>query len=185
MRERRLLIAGIGNIFLGDDGFGVEMAQRLAGRNLPDEVHVLDFGIRGFDLAYALLDSYDASILIDVVQRGGEPGTLYLIEPDLSVLDTPGGQEIETHGMTPSKVLRLVKALGGRPSRVFVVGCEPQTLASEEEWQMGLSVPVQAAIPEAIAMVESVVAGLLSESGAISSIGVTTEPLAAAPREVV
>ena len=165
MRERRVLIAGIGNIFLGDDGFGVEVAKRLAGRNLPDGVHVVDFGIRGFDLAYALLDGYDATILVDAVQRGGEPGTLYLIEPDSEEPGESRGQAIETHGMNPTKVLRLVKVLGGYRGRLLVVGCEPEALASEEEWQMGLSGSVAAAVDEGVRMIESLVAEALGGGG--------------------
>jgi hydrogenase maturation protease len=181
MQERRILIAGIGNIFFADDGFGVEVAQRLAGCNLPDEAHVRDFGIRCFDLAYALLEGYAASILVDTVQRGGEPGTVYLIELDLEEIDALEGQELETHGMSPVTVLRLVKALGGRPRRLLVVGCEPEVLGTDEEWQMGLSATVEAAIPEAIALIETVVAELLDAGPAAEACGTTLETAALAP----
>ena len=121
----RILVAGIGNIFLGDDGFGVEVAQRLMRRPVADGVRVVDFGIRGFDLAYALMDDYDSVVLIDAVPRGGVPGTLYTIEPDLSALDPSTWEDaaVETHGMNPMKVLGLVKAMGGQPKRLFVAGC--------------------------------------------------------------
>src|SRR5689334_8572384 len=116
MSVPRILVAGIGNIFLGDDAFGVEVAQRLARRAWPEGVRVVDFGIRGLDLAYALLDGYDAAILVDAAPRGGPPGSLYVIEPSEG---GPAGQDevgagtlIEGHGMDPVKVLRLVAALG-------------------------------------------------------------------------
>ncbi len=110
---RRVLVAGIGNVFLGDDGFGVAVAERLARRELPAGVEARDFGIRGMDLAYALGD-YDAAVLVDAVPRGGEPGTLYVIEPKL---DLPGGQ-FQAHGMDPVSVLALARELGGTPERV-------------------------------------------------------------------
>lgn len=163
--EPRILIAGIANIFLGDDAFGVEVTQRLARRMLPDEVRIVDFGIRGFDLAYALLDSCDVAILVDAVPRGEKPGTLYVIEPDLAGLDNADEQEmiVETHGMNPIKVLHLVKSMGGGGfKRILLVGCEPAILESEEEGYMGLSEPVQAAVGEAIELIESLVADILN-----------------------
>ena len=103
MTRPRILVAGIGNIFLGDDGFGSEVARRLLARPLPAEVRVVDFGIRGFDLAYALLDGYDVTVFVDATPRGGEPGTIYTIEPDLSEIREPDAREmmVETHGMNP------------------------------------------------------------------------------------
>jgi hydrogenase maturation protease len=159
-----MLIAGIGNIFLGDDAFGVEVVRRLSSRKLPDSVRVMDFGIRGFDLAYALLDSYDVTILVDATPRGGVPGTLYTIEPDLSALHNLEVQEpmIETHGMNPMRVLSLVKAMGGQLQRILVVGCEPATLGPEEGL-MGLSEPVQAAVAEAVGLIESLIMDLLEK----------------------
>jgi hydrogenase maturation protease len=156
-----ILVAGIGNIFFGDDGFGVEVAQRLTRRALPPQVRVVDFGIRGFDLACALLDGPDVSILVDACPRGAEPGTVYLIEPDLEALDSPGGQPpiVEAHGMDPLNVLRLAKTMDGRLKKVLLVGCEPQTLGGEEG-QMGLSAPVEAAVDEAINVIESLVTQL-------------------------
>ncbi|MEO8132215.1 MAG: hydrogenase maturation protease, partial [Bryobacteraceae bacterium] len=117
MNQPRILVACVGNIFLGDDGFGVEVAQTLACRSLPAGVVVKDFGIRGFDLAYALMEPYDLTILVDACARGGKPGTIYLIEPDPVEDDPsqPGLPQLEPHGMNPMSVLRLVKSLGGTP----------------------------------------------------------------------
>src|ERR1700704_4403857 len=110
--DQSILVAGIGNIFLGDDAFGCEVTRRLVERTWPDRVRIVDFGIRRFDLAYALLDGYDVTILVDATPRGGEPGTVYTIEPDLDHLDAVDGQGmmVETHGMNPLKVLRMVKS---------------------------------------------------------------------------
>jgi hydrogenase maturation protease len=159
----RVLIAGIGNIFLGDDAFGVEVARRLAGRTWPEGVRVVDFGIRGFDLACALLDGYEGAILVDALQRGQPPGTLCVLEPDLAELE---GQEatVEMHGLHPAKVLRLVLAMGGRLGRVRVVGCEPATFGSEEEPLMGLSSPVEAAVGPAVELVEDLMREMLAGS---------------------
>ncbi len=164
MTQPRILIAGIGNIFLGDDAFGSEVARRLGQRELPDEVRVVDFGIRGFDLAYALLDGYETTIFVDATPRGEAPGTLYTIEPDLSELDNldAGGMMVETHGMNPMKVLGMVKSMGGEFKRILLVGCEPAPLESEDG-QMGMSVPVEAAVDEAIRVIESLVAKILGE----------------------
>jgi hydrogenase maturation protease len=164
MSAQRVLVAGIGNIFLGDDAFGVEVARRLADRALPDGVRVVDFGIRGFDLAHALLDGDDATILVDATPRGGAPGSLYLIEPAPAELEADGvAAAIETHAMDPLRVLRLAWAMGARPRRVLVVGCEPSPL-TEDEYElgcMGLSPPVQAAVDQAVELVESVLADLV------------------------
>jgi hydrogenase maturation protease len=164
LTQPRILIAGIGNIFLGDDAFGSEVARLLLGRTLPDEVSVVDFGIRGFDLAYALMDGYDVTIFLDATPRGEAPGTLYIIEPDLDELkNMPAeGLMVETHGMNPMKVLGMVKSMGGEFKRILLVGCEPAPLESEDG-QMGLSEPVQAAVDEAVKMVESLVSKILAE----------------------
>jgi hydrogenase maturation protease len=142
----RILVAGVGNIFLGDDGFGVEVAQSLSRRQVPETVTVKDFGIRGFDLAYALLDPWDGVIIVDALPRGGAPGTLYVIEPDRS---RAGEAEINPHGMDPVRVLNLAASMGTISARVLVVGCEPQDFGDELEGRMGLSSPVQAAVEEA------------------------------------
>src|SRR3984893_283283 len=119
----RILVAGIGNIFLGDDAFGVEVARRLSGRELPQGVRVTDFGIRGYDLAYALLDGYDTTILVDACPQGQPAGTLYVIEPDLENLGGPEEGAVEAHSMNPLNVLRLAQSMGGRLKRILLVGC--------------------------------------------------------------
>ncbi len=168
-----ILVAGVGNIFRGDDGFGVEVAQRLAKRQLPPGVKVIDFGIRGIDLTYALLDGYRTAVLVDAVQRGGDPGTLYVIEPDLQPGDEVAPDEllISAHDLDPAKVLRLVKALGGRCERLMLVGCEPATFGDEHEGAMGLSAAVAAAVVEAVPTIETLIDELLGEqTGALDTI---------------
>src|SRR5262249_14086088 len=168
MTPPKILIAGIGNIFLGDDGFGCAVVERLARRPLPDGVRVIDFGIRGYDLAYALGDGYDVTILIDAVQRGAEPGALYTIEPDLSELNEPNGQAmmVEAHSMNPMRALGLAKSIvaigNGELKRVLLVGCEPETFGPDEG-QMGLSKTVEAAVDGAVEIVESLVAEILDD----------------------
>jgi hydrogenase maturation protease len=165
-----ILIACIGNIFLGDDGFGVEVAQRLMSRKYPEGVQVVDFGIRGMEMAYTLLDDYDALVLVDATPRGGPPGTLYLIEPDLSGMSPEKGVEagrvaLDAHSMDPVKVLAFARTLGARPIRTLLVGCEPGIAGAGEDYeemQMGLSEPVQAAVDEAVKMIDSLVEKLVS-----------------------
>jgi hydrogenase maturation protease len=162
MSRPRILVAGVGNIFLGDDAFGSEVAQRLLRRPLPEGVRVVDFGIRGLDLAYALLDGYEAAVLVDAAPRGRPPGTLYVLEPQRGEpAEEGGGLLVETHGMDPVKVLRLAAALGGQVERLLVVGCEPAPLAEAGEMALGMSEPVRAAVEEAVPLVEGLVARLL------------------------
>ncbi|HEY5353567.1 MAG TPA: hydrogenase maturation protease [Streptosporangiaceae bacterium] len=149
------LVACLGNIFLSDDGFGVEVARRLASEQLPEGVRVTDYGIRGMHLAYDLAEGFDTTILVDTAQRGDAPGTVYLIEPeprddqgDLAQLSL-----FNAHGMQPDLVLSLAGSLGGDAGRVLVVGCEPATL----EEGIGLSAPVTAAVEEAAAMITRLV----------------------------
>jgi hydrogenase maturation protease len=163
-----VLVAGIGNIFLGDDGFGVEVAARLAGVDVPDGVRVVDFGIRGVHLAYELLDGYDALVLIDAVPMGEEPGTVAIIEPDLAPSGPaegdddgdggdPGlGPTMDAHSMSPAVVLALLASLGGHVDRVLVVGCEPSVI----EEGIGLSAPVASAVDRAVEAVLEVGAEL-------------------------
>jgi hydrogenase maturation protease len=155
--KERVLIAGIGNIFLGDDGFGVEVIKRLGSENLPGWVRVTDFGIRGVHLAYEMLDGgYETTIMVDTTRRGGEPGTVYLIEPDIETLEPREPVSLDAHGMDPQAVLGALKLLGGATGRVYVVGCEP--LQTEEE--IGLSPPVARGVLEAIELIHEIVASL-------------------------
>lgn len=161
-----ILVAGIGNIFFGDDAFGVEVAQQLLSRDLPECVTVKDFGIRGFDLAYAMMDDkYDLTILVDAIPQGGKPGALHTIEPDLTDLDTmEDWSPVDTHGMTPLRVFRLIEAMGGKCKRVLIVGCEPQTLGNEQEGQMGLSPTVAASVEPAVQLVEQIIGHVITNN---------------------
>ena len=166
----RVLIAGIGNIFLGDDAFGVEVAQRLLRRPQREGVRVVDFGIRGFDLAFALQEEHQAVILVDALPRGEPPGTLTVLEPDLAdwgLLDERDAPElaVETHAMDPVKVLRLAMTMGGverLSGRVLVVGCEPAEYGENENGEIGLSPSVAAAVDGALGLVDSLVQEMLA-----------------------
>lgn len=164
--KERILVAGIGNIFFGDDAFGVEVARRLADAlpsEVASEVRVRDFGIRSYDLAFALQEGYETVIFVDAMPRGGTPGTLYTLEPDWRELsETVAG--FDGHRLDPASVLRLVGQMGGTSSEVLVVGCEPGSLGEEEDGRMGLSAAVEAAVDEAVKMIQALVARLLSES---------------------
>jgi len=155
----RVLVAGIGNVFLGDDGWGVALAGRLASRAQPHGVEVVDFGIRGMDLAYAMQDDYDAVVFLDATPRGQRPGTLYVIEPELEEIE----MTVDAHGMDPVKVLALARTLGAeRLPRTLVVGCEPQTRMSAEDERIvaELTEPVRASLDGAVALVEELLADL-------------------------
>jgi len=159
----KILIAGIGNIFLGDDGFGVEVIRRLSSHEFPKNVNVKDFGIRGYDLAYALLDATDFTILVDAAPRGGVPGTVYLIEPQIADGSPEQPQPaLDAHAMNPVSVVQLARTMGPVRSRILLVACEPASLGGEEG-HMGLSGPVAAAVDEAIGMINKLVAKLLAD----------------------
>jgi len=154
------LVAGIGNIFLGDDGFGSEVARRLVAEPLPDGIKVGDFGIRGIHLAYELLDGYETAILVDATQQGGDPGTIYVIEPDVDAIESESGLSEsgiqDAHGMDPASVIALLRSLGGGVGRLLVVGCEPEDVDD----RMGLSDPVARAVDEAVRVVRELVANI-------------------------
>ena len=143
----RVLIAGVGNVFLSDDGFGVEVAGQLAQRTLPAGIEVRDYGIRGLHLAYELLDKYDCLVFVDTIDLGDEPGTVSVLEADpVRGLDSDGGVvSMDGHSVSPNSVLNTLSTLGGRLRAVRVVGCQPETLAEG----MGLSEPVAASVPVA------------------------------------
>ena len=156
----RLLIAGIGNIFRGDDAFGCEVVRQLAARPQPEGVTVRDFGIRGFDLACALMDDYNGAILVDATARGHPPGTLYLIEPGTN---HEAGM-VNPHGLTPEHLFQLVTSLGGQLPWLRVLGCEPETLGTDEEGAMGLSDVVASTIEDAVQMTEQLARDFLNQT---------------------
>jgi hydrogenase maturation protease len=160
---KKILVAGIGNIFQGDDGFGVEVASRLANRQFPEGVRVTDFGIRGFDLAYALMEGYETTILVDAFPGDGAPGTLFVIEPDLEGLNDHKQSQrfVEPHAMNPLNVLRMAVSMGGEVKRILLVGCVPATLGPEEG-QMGLSEAVSGAVDQGAKLVETLVTRILA-----------------------
>jgi hydrogenase maturation protease len=157
-----ILVACIGNIFQGDDAFGCEVAKVLAQRAPSPDIRVVDLGIRSLDLIYALMDAPELTILVDAVSRGGEPGTLYTIEPDLEDLDDGAESTLDAHSMNPVQVLRMAKSMGGHLGRVLLVGCEPADLGGAEG-RMGLTPNVTCAIEPAAAMVESLIENELQE----------------------
>ena len=155
-----ILIAGIGNIFFGDDAFGVEVARKLAARKLPGSVRVADFGIRSFDLAYALQDGYETVILVDAVKRGEAPGTVYIIQPDLQSLSASQNTIVNAHGMDPVRVLQLAASMGAANlDRILLVACEPAELGGAEG-HLGLSGPVEEGVEAAISKIESLIVQL-------------------------
>ncbi len=164
--NRRILVAGIGNIFFGDDAFGVEVIRELRGHPLPESVRIEDFGIRGYDLAYAILDGCDAVILVDATPRGEAPGTIFLIELNPDASAGADGESLDAHSMNPMHVLRMVQTLGGYTGRLYLVGCEPEVLETED---LELSASVRAAVPAAIDRIRSLVSELLSEEPAASA----------------
>ncbi len=170
VQKPTILVAGIGNIFLGDDGFGVEVVRRLASLPLPLSVRVADFGIRGFDLAYALQDGYETTILVDATPHGEAPGTLYVIEPDLKALDESDGPQpaVEAHAMNPVSVLRMARAMNIELKSILLLGCEPETLGGEEG-QMGLSAPVEAAVEDAVKLVKSLIDKVQDKGSPVST----------------
>ena len=158
-RTRQILVAGIGNAWMRDDGFGGEVAKLLGERELPPGVHVIDFGSGGLDLAYEVMRGYDALVLIDVSRQGEAPGTLYVMEADPDDVDgqIEDGQMLDPHGMDPQTVLRFVKYVGGWPGRVFVVACEPEVV---EDVGLGLSEAVSGSVARAADVVLETVAGV-------------------------
>jgi hydrogenase maturation protease len=161
--EKQILVAGIGNAWLGDDGFGGEVVKRLEARELPSGVTVADFGIGGLDLAYEVMRGYDGLVLIDISRQGGEPGTLYVMEPDEQDIAAgiEDGELLDPHGMDPQTVLRFVRAVGGWPGKVVVIACEP---AEVEEMGIGLSAGVSAAVEHAAELVATTIEELRADA---------------------
>jgi hydrogenase maturation protease len=178
----RLLVAGVGNIFLADDAFGPEVIRALDQRPLPPEARVRDFGIRGMDLAYALLDGYETAVLVDAAVRGHEPGTLSLIEPEPPGRATAGAPP-EAHGMDPAKVLALAAHLGDEPlPRVLVLACEPELRApADEDIAPGISATVREAVGRAVTALHAVVPVLLADPAATPALSRPDESPALSP----
>ena len=158
MSGRRVLVAGVGNIFLSDDAFGCEVVRAMAATSVPDGVEIIDFGIRGVHLAYHLLDGYDLLVLVDAAPRDTDPGTVSLLEVELDELGSAtavGAPLVDAHGMEPVSILTMLGSLGGQIARVLVVGCEPGSVAEG----IGLSEVVAAAVPRAVDLVHRLIAG--------------------------
>ena len=169
-REVRILVAGVGNSWLRDDGFGGEVARRLSAREMPSGVAVMDAGTGGLDLAYEVMRGYDALVIVDASRQGGEPGTLYVMEPDEQSVDgnIADGEAINPHGMDPKTVLRFVKSIGAWPGRVVVVACEP---ADVSDLGFGLSDQVQAVLDRAVELVVETVDELRGAAVAATEAG--------------
>jgi hydrogenase maturation protease len=145
------LLAGIGNIFLGDDGFGCEVIRELASHPLPAEIRVTDYGIRGLDLAYALLAPYRTVILVDSIARGGVPGTIYILQPTDS--ESPQTATIDPHSMDPAHLMAMARSQGEITAQIFIVACEPLDFGDELEGRMALSEPVSQSVHEAVSAI--------------------------------
>ena len=167
----KVLIACVGNIFLGDDGFGLEVARSLSKRQLPESVSVKDYGIRGFDLAYALLDPWDLVIMVDALPRGEAAGTLYVIEPELN---GPASAAINPHGMDPVRALSLAASMGAISAQVLVVGCEPLDFGDELEGRMGLSSAIQGVVETASDVILGLIASKASECRQTNAVPLQT-----------
>jgi len=167
-RLRSILVAGVGNAWLRDDGFGGEVARSLQNGELPAGVTIMDAGTGGLDLAYEVMRGYDALVILDVSRQGGEPGTLYVMEPDEDEVEAgiEDGQMINPHAMDPQTVLKFVKSIGAWPGRVVVIACEP---ADVEEMGWGLSQQVRDAVTRAVDLVLETVAELRSGSARAAS----------------
>jgi hydrogenase maturation protease len=156
----RVLVAGIGNMFLGDDGFGPEVVRLMSARRVPEHTRIVDYGIRGLHLAYELLDGYDALVLVDALPAGDDPGTIRVLEVGQEHLEKADG--LDAHSMNPTAVLATLVTLGGDLPRTYVVGCTP--MSTEES--IGLSEPVAAALKPAVATITSLLNNELTPAGA-------------------
>lgn len=155
-RKKRVIVAGVGNMFMKDDGFGSAVIKKMFDKKYPEGVEIKDFGTGGLKLAYDLMKGYDGLVLLDASQRGGKPGTLYLIEPDEKEFsrDLEQGGPIDPHGSDPVSVLRFVKAIGAWPGKVLIVACEP---ANVEDFEIGLSDEVAASVDKAVALIDEII----------------------------
>ena len=160
--RKRVMIAGVGNMFMKDDGFGGAVIKKMLHKKFPEGVEIKDFGTGGLKLAYDLMRGYDGLILLDASSRGEKPGTLYVIEPDQNDINPnlEEGGPIDPHGADPATVLRFVKSIGSWPGKVIIVACEPEVV---DDFDIGLSEPVNAAIEKAVEMVEEIVQDIYAE----------------------
>jgi len=163
----RILIAGVGNVFYGDDAFGSEVATRLAEQSLPDNVRAIDFGIRGFDLAAALLDHYDVVIIVDSLSQSEQPGALRVFDSrsDLTIQSLPPDCRPEWHSIDPATALNMAHSLGGNLGRVILVGCEQSRYVGPAVLQIGMTQPVQAAVNDAVCLIFALVTQLNERAG--------------------
>ena len=162
----RILIAGIGNVFMGDDGFGVAVVRALAERPRSASVTLMDAGIRGIDLTYALMERYDAAILVDATPRGRAPGTLYVLVPEC--VSAGPASLLDAHALDPARVLALAKSLGGELGEIRIVGCEPERLGTPDEPSFELTPAVSNAVPTAVELVERLVEEFSGAGAAIA-----------------
>jgi hydrogenase maturation protease len=153
---KSILVAGIGNIFLGDDGFGCEVVRELLSRQWPPGVTIRDFGIRSYDLACALAENHEVIILVDAAPRGGLPGTTYVMEIDLSELAPIEGSSPDAHLMNPVTAFQMAQSIGSVSARLYLVGCEPGRL-EPDDGEFSLSEPVRVAVPRAVNLIERLV----------------------------
>jgi hydrogenase maturation protease len=162
-RVKKILIAGVGNAWMGDDGFGAEVVSRLGEADLPAGVAVMDFGTGGLNLAYEVMRGYDALMILDISEQGGAPGTLYVIEADEDMIDggINDGDTLNPHGMDPKSMLRFVKSIGAWPGKVVVIACEPQVVA---EIGFQLSESVAGAVEPAVELVLRTITELQSDA---------------------
>ncbi len=173
MNQQHILVAGIGNVFKGDDGFGVEVARALSkptGRapwEFSDDVAIIDFGIRGIDLAFAITSGYEIVILIDAMRRGGEPGSVCVIQPEAADL-RGSAVAIQGHNLDPLSVLRWASGMVDAMPKVYVVGCEPAEIPHEQDLAEGLSPPVQTAVAQAVELIQNLIAQFGRATPAIS-----------------
>lgn len=159
MSSPTILVAGVGNIFLGDDGFGVAVARRLMQRTPTSDMRVVDFGIRGLDLAYALLEPYRLVVLIDIVQRGSTPGTVHVLDlNDDASAAVADGHSPDTHGMVPTRAIEMARTMGAHIPQLVLVGCEPASFGNPDEGEIALSPTVANAVAAAIATIDAVIA---------------------------
>jgi hydrogenase maturation protease len=157
-QQPRILVAGIGNIFLGDDGFGCEVVRELVTMGVSREAKVVDYGIRGLDLAYALLEPYEVVVFVDAIARAGQPGSVYLLQPVNPEKDGGGETALDPHAMDPMHLMAMARSLGEIKAEIYIVGCEPNDFGDELEGRMGLSTVVRASVPEAARMVVELIA---------------------------